>query len=106
MKPVPLDANGHPLLGRGSELFTYRLQGLSSTFTDLALPVDIKEALIHVETGNEVLHILGSIPGSTEARWTDAGTTLNFPVAAEADSIICTLAVPTGAKNVSVIAWR
>jgi hypothetical protein len=106
MKPVPLDANGHPLLSRGSELFTYRFQGLGSAFTDVTLPIDIKQALIHVEAGNEVLHVLGSVPGSTEARWTDAGSALSFPVAMEAGSIICTLAIPTGTKNVSVFAWR
>jgi hypothetical protein len=92
MKPVPRDDNGHPLLTRGTELFTRRIVGLDTTTLDLSLPTDFKEVLLHVESGNEVLHICGTIDGSSTVRLTDSGVSWTLPISAAAGTIIARLA--------------
>jgi hypothetical protein len=102
MKPVPRDDNGHPLLDRGTELFTTRIADQGTTLTDLSLPVDFKEILFHVESGPEVLHVKGTI----EARLTQDGFNWVLPIVSFADTLVAQIAAATGTCNISVFAWR
>jgi hypothetical protein len=73
---------------------------------DLALPTDFKEVMIHVEAGNETLHVSGTVPGSTTARITDSGVSCVLPISASAGSAVARIAAPSGVCDVSVFAWR
>ncbi|MGO9567274.1 MAG: hypothetical protein ACLP5H_07025 [Desulfomonilaceae bacterium] len=106
MKPVPRDDNGHPLLDRGTELFTHRIVGQDTTMSALSLPTDFKELLLHVESGIEILHVCGTVDGSTEARLTDSGISWTLPVSAAGGNTIAHLAAASGTCNISVFAWR
>jgi hypothetical protein len=106
MKPVPRDDNGHPLVDRGTELFTYRITGQDTTMTDVTLPTDFKEVMFHIEMGDEVLHVSGTVPGSTVARLTNSGYSWTVPVTGKAGSILAHIAAPSGTVNVSLFAWR
>ncbi len=106
MKPVPRDDNGHPLLDRGTELFTTRIVGQDTTMSPLALPTDCKEVLLHVESGTEILLVSGTIEGSTAARLTDSGFSWAVPITAASGSTIAYLAAATGTCNISIFAWR
>ncbi len=106
MKPVPRDDNGHPLLNRGTELFTTRIADQNSTLTDLSLPVDFKEILLHLESGTEVLHVKGTIEGSTTARLTQDGFNWLLPIVSSAGAVVSQIAAATGTCNISVFAWR
>lgn len=106
MKPVPRDDNGHPLIDRGSELFTWRIAGQDNALSGVALPTDFKEVMFHVESGAEVLHVSGTVPGSTTARLTTAGCSWTLPVTAASGATALSIAAPSGTVNVSVFAWR
>jgi hypothetical protein len=106
MKPVPRDDNGHALTGRGSELFTHRISGLGTGMSGIALPIDFKEVMLHVESGDEVLHLTGTIAGSTTARLTASGVSWTVPVTAAAGQTFVRAAAPSGACDVSIFAWR
>jgi hypothetical protein len=106
MKPVPRDDNGHPLLDRGTELFTTRIADQGITLTDLSLPVDFKEILFHVESGTEVLHVKGTVEGSATARLTQDGFNWALPIVSFADTAVAQIAAATGTCNISVFAWR
>jgi hypothetical protein len=106
MKPIPRDDNGHPMLNRGTELFTSRLVGVTASLSDLALPTDFKEVVLHVESGTEVLSVNGTVPGSTPATITTSGVNLTIPICASAGSIVAQIAAVSGTCNVSVFAWR
>jgi hypothetical protein len=106
MKPVPRDDNGHPLLDRGTELFTTRITDQGTVLTDLSLPVDFKEILFHVESGTEVLHVKGTVEGSTAARLTQEGSNWLLPIVSSAGSVVAQIAAATGTSNISVFAWR
>jgi len=106
MKPVPRDDNGNPLIDRGTELFTYRIAGQGTDLSGVALPVDFKEVMFHVESGTEVLHVRGTVPGSTTARLTTAGYSWTLPVTVSLGAAFAYIAAPTGTVNVSIFAWR
>jgi hypothetical protein len=106
MKPVPRDDNGNPLLDRGTELFTHRIAGQGTDLSGVALPVDSKEVMFHVESGTEVLHVSGTVPGSTTARLTIAGYSWTLPVAAVGGTAFAYIAAPEGTVDVSIFAWR
>jgi hypothetical protein len=106
MKPVPRDDNGHPLLDRGTELFTTRIVGQGATLADLSLPVDFKEILLHVESGTEVLQVRGTAEGSATARLTQDGFNWVLPIVSFAGSVVARIAAATGTCNISVFAWR
>ncbi len=106
MKAVPLDDNGRGLITRVGELYTTKIINITTTPCDVALPVDVKEVMIHLELGTELLRITGTAPGSTAATLTRDGISWNAPVAAQPDKVICRLTIPAGAANVSVFAWR
>lgn len=106
MKPVPRDDNGHLLLDRGTELFTTRLVGVSTSMLDVALPTDYKEIMLHVESGTEMLHVRGTVPGSATARITDSGVSCILPVSVSAESTVAHISAPSGTCNVSIFAWR
>jgi len=105
-KPVPRDDNGHPLLDRGTELFTKRIQELDTNELSLSLPTDFKEIMLHVESGTEVLHVRGTVEGSTTACLTDSGVSWTLPVSAIVESTIAYLAAASGTLNISIFAWR
>jgi hypothetical protein len=106
MKPVPRDDNGHPLTDRGTELFTYRIAGQDTTLSTLALPTDLKEIMLHVESGTEILHVNGTVPGSTTARLTSGGHSWTIPITAASGVPLAQIAAPSGTANISVFAWR
>lgn len=106
MKPVPRDDNGHILNERGTQLYTSRMEGLGATLSGISLPTDFKEILFHIESGDEILLVKGTVDGSTTARLTNAGYSVSFPIAAESGSIAAYLGVPSGTCNVSIFAWR
>ncbi len=106
MKSIPRDDDGHLMSDRGSELFTYRIVDQSADMSDVALPVDLKEVMIHVEIGTEILHVLGTIGGSIAARLTDGGFSWTIPVTANANQTLAYIAAPSGTCNVSIFAWR
>jgi hypothetical protein len=106
MKPVPRDDNGHALIGRGTELFTYRITDQDTSFAEVSLPTDFKEIMFHVESGTEVLHVQGTVPDSTVARLTADGYSWTLPVTAASEAVVASIAAPSGTVNVSVFAWR
>ena len=106
MKPVPRDDNGLALTDRGTELFTHRISGLSTDMSGIALPTDFKEVMFHVESGTEVLHLTGTVAGSTTARLTSAGVNWTVPVTAAAGQTFVNAAAPSGTCDVSIFAWR
>lgn len=106
MKPVPRDDNGHALVDRGTELYTQRISSLGTDMSSLALPTDFKEVMLHVESGEEVLHLSGTIPGSTTARLTASGFSWIVPVTAASGQAFVNVAAPSGTCNVSIFAWR
>ncbi|MBI5248433.1 MAG: hypothetical protein HY912_02965 [Desulfomonile tiedjei] len=106
MKPVPRDDNGHPLVDRGTELFTQRIASLGTDMSGLALPIDFKEVMFHVESGPEVLHLSGTVEGSSTARLTVSGFSWTVPVIAASGHTIVHVAAPSGTCNVSIFAWR
>jgi hypothetical protein len=106
MKPVPRDDNGHLLLDRGTELFTTRITDQGTTLTDLSLPSDFKEILLHLEAGTEVLHVKGTTEGSAAARLTQDGVNWLLPIVSSAGSVVAQIASATGTCNISVFAWR
>jgi hypothetical protein len=106
MKPIPRDDNGHPMLNRGTELFTSRLVDVSTSMLDVALPTDFKEVILHVESGTEALHVNGTVNGSSPARITTAGVNLTLPLCAPAGATVARIAAPSDTCNVSVFAWR
>jgi hypothetical protein len=106
MKPIPRDDNGHPMLNRGTELFTSRLVDVDTAMLDLTLPTDFKEVILHVESGTEVLHVNGTVPGSATARITTSGVNWTIPVCASAGGTVAHIAAPSGTCNVSIFAWR
>lgn len=106
MKPVPRDDNGHPLIDRGTELFTDRLIGQGTAMSGVALTTDFKELMFHVELGDEVLHVTGTVPGSTTARLTSSGYSWTVPVTSKSGATLAYIAAPSGSVNVSLFAWR
>jgi hypothetical protein len=106
MKPVPRDDNGHPLVDRGTELFTYRITEQDTTMSDVTLPTDFKEVMFHVEMGEEVLHVNGTVPGSITARLTSSGFSWTVPVTGKAGSTFAQISAPSDTVNVSLFAWR
>ncbi len=106
LTPSPRDANGKPI-SAGTETVTKRFVAVDTGGTDIALPVDIKHALIHIEGTTEIARFTGTAPGSAQVRITSDGLTLeDVPIALEADSTIITVAAALGTLNVSVIGWR
>lgn len=106
MKPVPRDDNGNALIDRGTELFTYRIADQDTNLSGFALPTDFKEVMFHVESGAEVLHVQGTVSGSTTARLTSDGHSWTLPVTAAGGAIAAYIAAPSGTVNVSIFAWR
>jgi hypothetical protein len=106
MKPVPRDDNGNALIDRGTELFTFRIADQDTNLSAISLATDFKEIMFHVESGTEVLHVQGTVPGSTTARLTADGYSWTLPVTAASGAIAAYIAAPSGTVNVSVFAWR
>ncbi|HMK35316.1 MAG TPA: hypothetical protein VK463_09640 [Desulfomonilaceae bacterium] len=106
MKPVPRDDNGHPLLNRGTELFTFRLVGVTTSMSPVTLPTDFKEVMLHVESGPEVIHVTGTVPRSITARLTSSGVSWVVPVSGPDGCTVAHIAAPEGTCNVSIFAWR
>jgi hypothetical protein len=106
VKPVPRDDNGHALIDRGTELFTHRISGQGTNPAAVALDTDFKEIMFHVESGEEVLHVSGTVAGSTTARLTKDGYSWTLPLTGSNGGTIAYLAAPSGTVNVSVFAWR
>jgi|UniRef100_A0A7C4AQQ8 hypothetical protein len=105
--PIIRDDNGVPLPGRGSEIVTRRYTNVGQTPIDAAFSVDVKEVIIHIEGANVVAEIVGAVPGSEAVHWTADGVTLPpIRVAMQAHKTIVSIAVPSGSRNVSVLAWR
>lgn len=105
--PTVRDDNGIPLAGRGSEVVTKRFSGVTTAGRGIAVPVDIKEVLIHIEGSAEVARLTGTASGSEQVRLTSDGLTVSeLPIVVEADHNIITVAAPSGTVNVSVIGWR
>jgi hypothetical protein len=95
-----------PMADRGTELYTTRLAGVTTGGSNISFPVDIKEAIIHIEYGTETALITGTVAGSTAAHLTSLGTNIVLPLVREADAVIANIAAPTGTINVSAFAWR
>ncbi len=106
MKPVPKDDNGHALIDRGTELFTHRISEQDTNLAGVALPTDFKELMFHVESGTEVLHVCGTVSGSTTARLTSEGQSWTLPVTMASGTVAAYIAAPSGTVNVSIFAWR
>jgi hypothetical protein len=106
MKPVPRDNNGHPLLDRGTEFFTHRIEDLGTDMSGVSLPVDCKEVMFHVELGSEIIRVSGTIAGSNTARLTSSGHTWTLPITSESGHPLAYLAAPSGTCSVSIFAWR
>ncbi len=106
MKPVPRDDNGHALIDRGTELFTDRVVGQGATMSGVALPTDFKEVMFHVEMGDEVLHVTGTVAGSSTARLTSSGYSWTVPVTSKSGATLAYIAAPSGSVNLSLFAWR
>lgn len=106
MKPVPKDDNGHALIDRGTELFTHRITNQGINMAAAALATDFKEVMFHVESGEEVLHVNGTVEGSITARLTKDGYSWTVPLTGSSGETIAYLAAPSGTINVSVFAWR
>jgi hypothetical protein len=106
MKSIPRDDDGHLMSDRGSELFTHRISDQGTEMSGVELPVDLKEVMFHVEIGTEILHVLGTIEGSTAARLTDGGFSWTVPLTANANQTLAYIAAPSGTCNVSIFAWR
>jgi len=105
--PTLRDDNGIPLAGRGTETITKRFVGVTTSGQAVAMPVDVKEMLIHIEGATEVVRFTGTASGSEQVRITSDGLTISeLPIVAEADQSIITVAAPSGTVNVSVIGWR
>jgi hypothetical protein len=103
---IPRDANGHPLLDRGTEMFTDRYPAVDTDGMDIALPVDCKEIIVHVEGGNTIAIITGTVTDSNPASLTDGGSWFTIPLVKDVDQIVCSVAAPTGTIDISVFAWR
>jgi len=107
VQPVLRDDNGLPLTDRGTELFTKRFVGLSTSGLVISVPVDVKEVLLHVEGSSVKAKITGTVPGSEEISWTSDGLTLPpLPLVKAGAESICTVTAPSGTLNISLIAWR
>jgi hypothetical protein len=61
---------------------------------------------LHIESGTELVSVLGEAPGSIAARFTRDGSTLKLPIVAPAGVSVCALAAIGEQRNVSVFAWR
>ena len=91
--PVARDDNGHPLWGRGREMFTARFENVGDAGTPISLTIDVKEALLHIEGAHEICRMTGTATGSVEARLTADGHTLSeTPLAAPSGAVLCRLA--------------
>ncbi|MCA1961486.1 MAG: hypothetical protein LDL33_11900 [Desulfomonile sp.] len=105
--PTLRDDNGIPLTGRGTETVTKRFVGVTTTGQVIAMPVDVKEVLIHIEGATEAARFIGTASGSEQVRITSDGLTISeLPIVAEADRDIIAVAAASGTVNVSVIGWR
>lgn len=105
--PTVRDDNGIPLAGRGSEVITKRFAGVTTSGHAVAMPVDVKEVLIHIEGSTEVVRFTGTASGSDQVRITSDGITISeLPIVVEAGQSIITVAAPSGTVNVSMIGWR
>ena len=74
--PTIRDDNGNSLIGHGSELFTTRYSGVDTNGRAIAIAIDVKGALVHIEGSTEVARLTGTIAGSEPARFTQDGLTL------------------------------
>ncbi len=105
--PIIRDDNGVPLPGRGSEIVTRRYANVGQTPIEASFWVDVKEVIIHIEGSNVLATIVGAVPDSEVVYWTSDGATLPpLRVAQPAHKTIVSLAVPSGTKSVSLLAWR
>ncbi len=105
--PIQRDDNGNPLTGCGSELVTKRFSGIDTSGQAIALGIDVKGVLVHIEGTVEKARFTGTVSGSEEIRITQDGQTLEeFPIVKEANQEILTVVAPSGTVNVSVIGWR
>jgi hypothetical protein len=106
VKPVPKDDNGYALIDRGTELFTHRISGLGTEPAPIALATDFKEVMFHMESGEEVLHVRGTVEGSSTAKLTREGYSWTLPLTVSDGAIIAYVAAPSSTVNVSIFAWR
>ena len=105
--PIIRDDNGNPLFGRGCEVVTKRYTGVDTSGQPIALGIDVKEVVIHIEGDIEVARFTGTVSGSDQVRITQDGVTLEpLPVIKEAGEPIVTVASPSGSIDLSVIGWR
>ena len=105
--PIIRDDNGNPLIGRGCEIVTKRFSGIDKSGQPIALGIDVKECVIHIEGDVEVARFTGTVSGSEQVRITKDGLTLApLPVVKEAGEPIVTVAAPSGSIDLSVIGWR
>ncbi len=106
-KPVPVDDNGWKLLDRGTDLFTTRVTGIDDTGEDIALSVDYKQIIVHIESGPDIAIVTGTVTDSIAAHITQAGTEFSLPLVKAADQAVFHLAAPTGTTiDISIFAWR
>jgi hypothetical protein len=105
--PIIRDDNGIPLAGRGSQIVTKRYVDVGQTPQDIAFSVDVKEVVIHLEGATIQATLTGTASGSEPINWTSDGVTLPpIAVAGLALETLLSVATPSGARNVSVLAWR
>ena len=105
--PIIRDDNGVPLAGRGSETITRRYTNVGQTPQEISFGVDVKEVVIHIEGNTEIAVLTGAAAGSQAVHWTADGVTLPpIRVAQPPGKTIVSIAVPSGSKNVSVLALR
>ena len=108
IRAVPQDINAWKLADRGRELFTIRYPSCDAT---TGVPItfqynDVKEVMIHIESGNVVATITGALAHSAPANLTDGGVTFTLPLVSALGVPLFTVKAPTGTIAVSVFAWR
>ncbi|MBM4327949.1 MAG: hypothetical protein FJ118_12390 [Deltaproteobacteria bacterium] len=105
--PTIRDDNGNTLVGHGTELFTTRYSGVDTSGRAIALAIDVKGVLVHIEGSAEVARLTGTVSGSEPARFTQDGLTVeHLPLVKQSGETLLTVAAASGAVNVSVLAWR
>lgn len=105
--PVPRDGNNNPILDRGTELYTVREAGIDTGGTAIALPLDCKEILVHVEGSTVVCTVTGNAADSEAVNLTSDGYWLpNVPICVAAGATVLTLAAPSATIDVSIWAVR
>lgn len=106
--PTPLDANGNPLIGFGTQIYTERFTAIDTDGSALTISdfPDWKGGFIHVEGATAVAYFTGDHAAAEEIHLTSDGVTLELPKAGVAGETIGSVAAPSGTVNVSVLLWR